>query len=692
MKNRLNESLKHDKNERECSNEQRTKGAIIVPKIETIGEYLVWKTFELAAQKELPNALKSGVPCTAIIVAGKDSTFVSLILQKFLDSDFDADLISGFSESTSVFRYDHPEPLSLKNLLFKYSENNRNFIIAERFQDIPEEIRIVSDEVLYLDDFLDEILIAEAIVRYIDKDAEVSLADTIIARDAGFEIIELAFKKYRSLSNSFDLCASLLRSSRNKGNKPDTNKIEEIASKHRLLMPPKGPKLSELHGFGAAKTWGEDLAEDIADWKLGKIKWSEIDKGMLISGVPGCGKTTFAAALARSCRVNFLPTSLAQWQASGTGHLGDMLKAMRQDFQKAKLNAPCIIFIDEFDSAGDRSKFEGQNAQYLTEVVNALLECIDGSLGIEGVVVLGATNFPDKIDAALRRAGRLDQHIEIPLPDEPAREGILRFHLEDKLKDQNLSEIVEISDGFSGADIEQIVRQAKRFARRQKRELQTSDLLAALPPKRKLSQQIIERMAIHEAGHAVVAHEFGYPIIEAKIITEISIENTDYFAGGSVKYGHHQSEFFITNSDISKYIQRIFGGMAAEKVFYGDHSTGCAADLQHATYYAAHMILAAGMGDDIVCTAEMTRESVFSALRMRRDLQDKLSNMLNDCMHYAEHVIKTRKKHVENLAAALISKGKLSGAEIEEIFSKTDRIDQPILLAMNEMLHTQNIH
>lgn len=167
------------------------------------------------------------------------------------------------------------------------------------------------------------------------------------------------------------------------------------------------PTLGDLHGLGEAGEWGRELAIDLADWQAGKIQWSDVDRGILLSGPPGTGKTTFAAALARTCGVYLALGSIARWQAKG--HLGDMLKAMRKTFDDAKANAPSIVFLDEIDAIGDRERFSGHGRQYATEVVSALLECLDGSEGREGVVVVGACNHPTLIDMALTRPRRFDR-------------------------------------------------------------------------------------------------------------------------------------------------------------------------------------------------------------------------------------------------------------------------------------------
>ncbi|TIV07693.1 MAG: ATP-binding protein, partial [Mesorhizobium sp.] len=139
-------------------------------------------------------------------------------------------------------------------------------------------------------------------------------------------------------------------------------KLMVQASAPRAAKDISGPTLDDLHGLGEAGEWGRELATDLADWRAGTIGWADVDRGILLSGPPGTGKTTFAGALARTCNVHLVLGSLGRWQAKG--HLGDLLKAMRAAFDDARKNAPSIIFIDEIDAVGDREKFTDHNAQY----------------------------------------------------------------------------------------------------------------------------------------------------------------------------------------------------------------------------------------------------------------------------------------------------------------------------------------
>ncbi|WP_244480365.1 AAA family ATPase, partial [Rhizobium sp. Root1220] len=185
----------------------------------------------------------------------------------------------------------------------------------------------------------------------------------------------------------------------------------------------------------------------------------------------------------------------------------DALKRDLKDWRQGKLPwAEALLFLDEFDAIGDRAKFPSRHELYSTTVVNALLECLDGTEGREGVIVLGACNYPERIDPALLRSGRLEKHVRFPLPDVTARGEILEFHLPHLAGDAALKEIGARLPGKSGADLERMAREARRIARKETRDVNIQDVRSQVQVPPPLDAKTLYRVAIHEAGHALVTH------------------------------------------------------------------------------------------------------------------------------------------------------------------------------------------
>jgi hypothetical protein len=436
-----------------------------------------------------------------------------------------------------------------------------------------------------------------------------------------------------------------------------------------------GPTLDDLHGLGDAGTWGRELAVDLADWRAGRIAWDDVERGILLSGAPGTGKTTFAGALARTCGVALVTGSIAAWQSRG--HMGDMLKAMYGAFAEAKSKAPAILFIDEVDAIGDRETFVGENIHYCTEVVNGFLECLDGAEGREGVVVVGACNHPEMLDAAIKRPGRLDRHVEIPLPDARGREGILRWHLKGSLADEDLSHVVERTDGWSGAALEQLARQARRNARRARRDMRLGDLAENLPALIPVAPEVLWRAAVHEAGHAVVGLALGgWDIVSASVEAAVPDGATTSKAGGVVF-----AEDAIRQSAAADYLKRIvrgMGGLAAEEVVFGYRTDGGGgtegSDLHHATILAAAMESSLGLGGGLAYLSSLDHGDLLRLVQIDMVTRRRVDQVLADCLDKARDIVRERRVDVERLAHALRDRGKLSGAEVREIVDGQPRL------------------
>ncbi|WP_429930410.1 AAA family ATPase [Agrobacterium vitis] len=350
-----------------------------------------------------------------------------------------------------------------------------------------------------------------------------------------------------------------------------------------------------LSHFGAAGTWAERLSRDLQIWRSGALSWADVDKGVLLFGPPGVGKTSFAVSLATECNAHLVAASLAKWQSHG--HLGDLLKAMRIDFQEARDQSPSVLFLDEIDSFGDRRSLSGDNRQYSVEVVNALLEAIDGVSGREGVIVVGATNMPEKLDPALIRAGRLEKHIQLTLPDEQDRLRILTYYLPELHPHPELARVSKSLGGQSGADIEYMARETRKRARHNQRDLTIDDLLAQMPEQPILTGNYLWRVCVHEAGHALVAAVLGVGNVLSVDIFNTLPNGGD--VGGRVLIEYPNTPF-RTETDCRAEIVTGLAGMAAEQLIFGDRSTtsggSLRSDVAEATRLAHSMVTRFGLG------------------------------------------------------------------------------------------------
>ena len=420
------------------------------------------------------------------------------------------------------------------------------------------------------------------------------------------------------------------------------------------------PRLAGLHGLGAARAWGEALVDDLRGYKTGRLAWVA-DCGVLITGAPGTGKTTFARTLAKEAEVHFIATSYSSWQArNGSGHMGDVIKALRSDFAEARRHKPAIIFIDEIDTIPARGS-TSRNDDWWTAITNCLLEELDGFDIREGVVVIAACNDPTRLDPALVRAGRLDRHIEIPLPDVPALIGIFRMHLGVDLAGVDLRPAAVAARGRTGADVERFVREARRAARKGAREITLQDLLdAADSNEASLSPDARRRIAYHEAGHAVVTLSLGLAQPVA-----ISIEG----AGGAAENEITSSQA-LTRGHCLDLLTLLLAGRAAEILAFGEPSAGAGgadgSDLARATQLAVRLETSYGLGQlgPVAVTAFTARD-----LLIMPDLRNTVQRSLEAAEANALELLAANRSSLDALAQALFTSGYLDRAEIDAVLT-----------------------
>jgi cell division protease FtsH len=330
---------------------------------------------------------------------------------------------------------------------------------------------------------------------------------------------------------------------------------------------------------------------------------ARIPKGVLLVGPPGTGKTLLARAVAGEAGVPFFSISGSDFVEM---FVGVGASRVRDLFENAKKNAPCIIFIDEIDAVGrQRGAGLGGGHDEREQTLNQLLVEMDGFGANEGIIIIAATNRPDILDPALLRPGRFDRQITVGRPDVKGREAVLKVHARNKPLDEsvNLKSIAARTPGFSGADLENLLNEAALVAaRRNKKKIDMSDIdeatdrVIAGPAKksRVISEKERKIVAFHEAGHTVI----GLVLDEAETVHKVTIVPRGQ-AGGYAVMLPKEDRFFMTKPELLDKIVGLLGGRVAEEIVFGEVSTGAHNDFQRATGIARRMVTEFGMSEKL---------------------------------------------------------------------------------------------
>ena len=421
-----------------------------------------------------------------------------------------------------------------------------------------------------------------------------------------------------------------------------------------------GPTLDELSGLGEAKVWALDLVADLADLKAGVIEPDDIDKGVLIAGPPGTGKTLFARALSRTAQIRWIETSFHAWMPDGDCNLGEVVKCMTDTFQDASQgwDDPCLLFIDEIDSLPSRGGTKRDN--WFHSMLNAVLKEIDHATS-HGVIVMGACNRPEQLDPALVRPGRLDRVITMPLPSCEDLIGIYRYHLCGDLKEIDLRTPALLSVGRTGAEVEQIVRDTRRRARRGKRPPTVDDLIAVITADGAVvAAEVLSRIAIHEAGHAAAATLLNVGEEMSLVLNSKSVS----------AFTSRLRASLLTREDFGRRIVIHLAGRAAEEVILGSASSGAGgsedSDLAQATRLAAAMVLGCALGptENLFYYAPDERDA---ALVAHPELHGEVLAILKRCYADATALIALHCDRVGALADRLIEARALDDPVIKSI-------------------------
>ena len=473
-----------------------------------------------------------------------------------------------------------------------------------------------------------------------------------------------------------------------------------------FMMRQAGGQNSQAMSFGnsKAKLYGEDKKkikfEDIAgnenakqdlyeivdflkDPKKYQKMGAKIPSGVLMVGHPGTGKTMLARAVAGEAKVPFFSISGSEFMEM---FVGVGASRVRDLFNKAKKNAPSIIFIDEIDAVGrKRGSGMGGGHDEREQTLNQILVEMDGFEKDTGVIVLAATNRVDVLDPALLRPGRFDRRVEISLPERKDRLAILEVHFKNKPVDSSvdLNALAKKTAGSAGADLANIANEAAILAARNNRKEITNDDLTeafekvAIGPERKakvMSDLDRETTAWHEAGHAVVGHVLpdSDPVHKVTIIPRGQ-------TGGVTWFLPPEDKSYTNIFEYKDILARAMGGRQAEIMIYGESgiSTGASSDLRSATNIARNMIVELGMGETLrdqvfheeeggMFFDKMTHDRPYSE-KTAEKIDEEVAKLIKESVKRAEVILKANKKPLEALTKALLEKETIDEAEVNEI-------------------------
>ncbi|MGB3023554.1 MAG: ATP-dependent zinc metalloprotease FtsH [Candidatus Saccharimonadales bacterium] len=457
-----------------------------------------------------------------------------------------------------------------------------------------------------------------------------------------------------------------------------------------------GKSRAKLYGTDKEKVVFDDIAgseetkEDLVEVvdflkhpkKFADVK-ARIPKGVLLIGPPGTGKTMLARAVAGEAGVPFFSISGSEFVEM---FVGVGASRVRDLFEKAKKNAPCIIFIDEIDAVGRRrGSGMGGGHDEREQTLNQILVEMDGFETGTNVIVLAATNRADVLDPALLRPGRFDRRVNIDLPDRKDREAILKVHLKDKPVDQSVDvdALAAKTAGSSGADLANIVNEAAIKAARANRKVITNDDVTealekvSIGPERKtriMNDDDKKLTAYHEAGHAIVGHVLpdSDPVHKVTIIPRGG-------TGGVTWFLPPEDRIYTSIIEFKDVLARALGGRIAEKVVFGQDrvTTGAGSDLRKATEIARDMVIEQGMGSTLrdqvfhednggMMFDRMVHERPYSD-ETAKMIDDEVERLIKEAAKRAELVITHNRKHLDTLADALLKEETVDETRVKEL-------------------------
>lgn len=450
-------------------------------------------------------------------------------------------------------------------------------------------------------------------------------------------------------------------------------------SKAKLVDKDKTATFKDVAGLTEEKEEVQELIDFLKNPKKFTSMGARIPKGVLLVGPPGTGKTLLARAVAGEANVPFYYISGSDFVELFVGIGASRVRDM---FREAKMNAPCLIFIDEIDAVGrQRGTGLGGGHDEREQTLNQLLTEMDGFGANEGIIIIAATNRPDVLDPALLRPGRFDRQVTVSLPDKKAREEILSVHARNKILDKKvtLENLAKRTPGFSGADLENLLNEAALLAvRKNKKNISMTEIDEATdrvlmgPAKvtRKYTDKEKKLVAYHEAGHAVL----GLKLDGANEVQKITIIPRGN-AGGYTMMLPKEETFNYTKKELLESICGLLGGRVAEEITFNEITTGAHDDFKKATKIARKMVTEYGMSnlgpmmydepsENTFLGRDYTKNQNFSDF-VAHEIDDEMRSIINSCYDKTKKIITENKDLLKLIAETLLEEETITKEQIE---------------------------
>lgn len=452
-------------------------------------------------------------------------------------------------------------------------------------------------------------------------------------------------------------------------------------SKAVLVNGEKTATFKDVAGLTEEKQEVQELIDFLKDPKKFQSMGARIPKGILLVGPPGTGKTLLAKAVAGEAKVPFYYISGSDFVELFVGIGASRVRDM---FKQAKMNAPCLIFIDEIDAVGrQRGAGLGGGHDEREQTLNQLLTEMDGFGANEGIIIIAATNRPDVLDPALLRPGRFDRQVTVSLPDKQARKEILAVHAKNKVLDKSvtLDNLAKRTPGFSGADLENLLNEAALLTvRRHKKAITMSEIDEATdrvlmgPAKvtRKYTDKEKKLVAYHEAGHAVL----GLKLDGANEVQKITIIPRGH-AGGYTMMTPKEDTFNYTKKELLDSICGLLGGRVAEEITFNEITTGAHDDFKKATNIARKMVTEYGMSslgpmmldepsENTFLGRDYNKNKNFSDI-VAHEIDEEMRSIINSCYEKSKKILKENQDLLKLIAETLLEEETITKEQIDSL-------------------------